>query len=259
MSSFEGEKPQEADPFGFNGVDSGTYGRCLAFIHRLAEHEPSCVGRCSACVESKSPCVRPVGKKTCVTCPTPEKCRDPSHEYRALPRGSEQCYMCLQFVGNIYSHVRECRGRCQNCVTDDKPCKREEGKRDCNNCLTKKAICKVEDKLACMVPCRFCGREYIKSMIKGHQKRCPGKCSNCKDARGDEGHEIVCFHPPPFTSRGSCKRCAEMRDNLDRGCDGGWRRPKHQRCETEDEADVEDNESSEHGAEDADEDSESWD
>jgi nucleosome binding factor SPN SPT16 subunit len=50
-----------------------------------------------------------------------------------------------------------------------------------------------------------------------------------------------------------------MRDNLDRGCDGGWRRLKRRRCKTEDEADVEDNESSEHGAGDADEDSESWD
>ncbi|KAF5595474.1 hypothetical protein FPANT_4634 [Fusarium pseudoanthophilum] len=383
VSSFEGEQPREADPFGFNGEDSGTCGSCSAFIHRLAEHEPSCVGRCSTCVESKSPCVRPVGKKTCVTCPTPKKCRDPSHEYRAEPKGSEQCYMCLQFVGNIYSHVRECRGRCQNCVArkvpctrgnfggnhkckdcdaedqdcgnfshdkrgtckkckapvrdmrthrpncqgkcgvcfaadipcvrpplsrtceecsrlgkgpckdfthpkpqktctmcwcdythqqhksqcrkrctecvaDDKPCKREKGKRRCNNCLTKKTICKVEDKLACMVPCRFCGREYIKSMIERHQERCPGKCSNCKDARDDEGREIVCFHPPS-TSRGPCKRCAEMGDNLGRGCDGSWRRLKRRRCKTEDEADVEDNESSEHGAEDADEDSESWD
>ncbi|KAF5550624.1 hypothetical protein FNAPI_7669 [Fusarium napiforme] len=49
--------------------------------------------------------------------------------------------------------------------------------------------------------------------------------------------------------------------DLDRGCDGSWRRPKRRRCKTEDEADAEDNESSEYGAEDAekDEDRESWD
>ncbi|KAH7181733.1 hypothetical protein DER46DRAFT_620763 [Fusarium sp. MPI-SDFR-AT-0072] len=47
-STFEGEQPQEGDPFGLNDVDPGTCGRCLAFIHRLAEHEPSCVGRCLA-------------------------------------------------------------------------------------------------------------------------------------------------------------------------------------------------------------------
>ncbi|KAF4426671.1 hypothetical protein FACUT_9728 [Fusarium acutatum] len=84
--------------------------------------------------------------------------------------------------------------------------------------------------------------------------------ANCKDARDDEGHEIVCFHPPS-TSREPCKRCAEMGDDRDRGCGGSWRRPKHRRCKTEDEADVEDNESSEHGGESAekDEDSESWD
>ncbi|KAK2137532.1 hypothetical protein NOF04DRAFT_1404988 [Fusarium oxysporum II5] len=41
-SSFEGaQQPQEGDPFGLNDLDSGTCGRCLAFIHRLAEHEPS--------------------------------------------------------------------------------------------------------------------------------------------------------------------------------------------------------------------------
>ncbi|KAF5967832.1 hypothetical protein FBULB1_11060 [Fusarium bulbicola] len=327
VSAFEGEQPQEGDPFGLDDVDSGTCGSCLAFIHRLAEHEPSCVGRCLACVKSKIPCVRPVGKKTCVTCPTPGKCREPSHEYRALPKGSEQCYMCLQFVGNIYSHVRECRGRCHNCVARKVPCARGNfaGNHKCKDCdaedqdcgqivkanaesvlrqrfpafglgcpeLAKSAIVSEKDLAktlpirnhkrrarcvgaitlisstkanvgrdaqTCMVPCRFCGREYIKGMVKRHQERCPGKCSNCKDARDDEGREVVCFHPPS-TSREPCKRCAEMGDDLDRGCDGSWRRPEDQRCQTEDEADDEDNESSEHGGEGAekDEDSESWD
>ncbi|PNP79153.1 hypothetical protein FNYG_07591 [Fusarium nygamai] len=40
-SSFEGEQPQEGDPFGLNDVDKGTCGSCSAFIHRLAEHELS--------------------------------------------------------------------------------------------------------------------------------------------------------------------------------------------------------------------------
>ncbi|KAF5612579.1 uncharacterized protein FSUBG_1386 [Fusarium subglutinans] len=53
----------------------------------------------------------------------------------------------------------------------------------------------------------------------------------------------------------------KMGDDLDRGCDGSWRRPEDQRCQTEDEADDSDNENSEHGGEDTekDEDSESWD
>ncbi|KAF5655509.1 hypothetical protein F25303_443 [Fusarium sp. NRRL 25303] len=41
ISSFEGKQPQEGDTFGLNDVDSGTCGSCRAFIHRLAEHEPS--------------------------------------------------------------------------------------------------------------------------------------------------------------------------------------------------------------------------
>ncbi|CZR35383.1 uncharacterized protein FPRO_00494 [Fusarium proliferatum ET1] len=90
----------------------------------------------------------------------------------------------------------------------------------------------------------------------GLNDRCPGKCSNCKDARDDEGHEIVCFHPPS-TSRKPCKRCVEMGDDLDRGCDGGWRRSRHRGCKTGDEADEEDDETSEHAE--TDDDSESCD
>ncbi|QKD48045.2 uncharacterized protein FOBCDRAFT_256092 [Fusarium oxysporum Fo47] len=59
-SSFEGEQPQEGGPFGLKDVDSGTYGRCLAFLHRLAEHEPLCVGRCLACVRWERRLASPV-------------------------------------------------------------------------------------------------------------------------------------------------------------------------------------------------------
>ncbi|KAF5680978.1 hypothetical protein FDENT_8282 [Fusarium denticulatum] len=329
VSSFLGEQPQEADPFGFNGVDSGTCGRCLAFIHKTRRTR-TVVCWALLCVRRAQKSLRAPGGK---------------EDLRHLSYTQKMQRPIARFVGNIYSHVRECRGRCQNCVARKVPCTRGNfaGNHKCKDCdaedqdcgnfshdkrgtckkwqmrsllcgkdslrsatavqdlrrvqssrkgalqrlhssetakdvhdvlvrlfssaaqkpmpqeMHRKAICKVEDKLAYMVPCRFCGREYIKSMIKGHQKRCPGKCSNCKDARDDEGHEIVCFHPPS-TSRGPCKRRAEMGDNLHRGCDGSWRRLKRRRCKTEDEVDVEDNENSEHGGEDEEkDDSESWD
>ncbi|RKL23879.1 hypothetical protein BFJ68_g1038 [Fusarium oxysporum] len=219
-SSFEGaQQPQEGDPFGLNDVDSGTCGRCLAFIHRLAEHEPSCVGRCCACVQLHVPCVRPVGKKTCVTCPTKQKCRKPSHKEEALPKGPEQCYMCLQFVGNIYSHVRECRGRCQNCIAKKVPCTRGNfaGNHKCKNCHAQ-----YQD----------CGKF-------SHDKR--GTCKKCKAPVHDMR-----------THRPYCQGQCGMGDDLDRECDGSWRRPKHRGGKTEDEADVEDDEGTEE-----DEDSES--
>ncbi|KLO98939.1 uncharacterized protein FFB20_03662 [Fusarium fujikuroi] len=181
ISSFEGMQPQEGDLFGLNDVDSGTCGRCRAFIHRLAEHEPSCVGRCLACVKSNSPCVRPVGKKTCVTCPTPQKCRDPSHEYRANPKGSEQCYMCLQFVGNIYSHVRECRGRCQNCIARKVPCTRGNfaGNHKCKDCNAEDQDCGnfSHDRRGTCKKCKAPVHD-----MRTHRPYCQGQCGACKEA-----------------------------------------------------------------------------
>ncbi|KAF5235560.1 hypothetical protein FANTH_11673 [Fusarium anthophilum] len=267
VSAFEGEQPQEGDPFGLNDLDSGTCGSCLTFIHRLAEHEPSCVGRCLACVKSKIPCVRPVGKKTCVTCPTPGKCREPSHEYRALPKGSEQCYMCLQFVGNIYSHVRECRGRCHNCVARKVPCARGNfaGNHKCKDCDAEDQDCgqivkaNAESVLRQRFPAFGLGcpelaksaivseKDLAKTLpIRNHKRRarCVGAITLISSTKANVGRDAQ-----------------KMGDDLDRGCDGSWRRPEDQRCQTEDEADDEDNESSEHGGEGAekDEDSESWD
>ncbi|KAF5968903.1 hypothetical protein FCOIX_11139 [Fusarium coicis] len=216
VSSFEGEQPREADPFGFNAEDSGTCGSCSAFIHRLAEHEPSCVGRCSACVNSDSPCVRPVGKKTCVTCPTPRKCRDPSHEYSAKPKGSEQCYMCLQFAGNIYSHVRECRGQ----------------------------IARANAESA------------LRQRFPAFGLRCPGLAKSAVvSERGPAKTSLTRNHKRRARCVGAITPISSTKANAARDA----QRALPWRCKTEDEADVEDNESSEHGAGDADEDSESWD
>ncbi|KAF5598555.1 hypothetical protein FPCIR_3118 [Fusarium pseudocircinatum] len=75
-----------------------------------------------------------------------------------------------------------------------------------------------------------------------------------KDARNDEGQEIVYFHPLPQENHA---KYAERGDDLDRGSEDGWGRPKHRRCKTEDEADVEDNKSSEHGGKGAEKDDDS--
>ncbi|EXL87587.1 hypothetical protein FOPG_01251 [Fusarium oxysporum f. sp. conglutinans race 2 54008] len=48
-----------------------------------------------------------------------------------------------------------------------------------------------------------------------------------------------------------------MGDDLDRECDGSWRRPKHRGGKTEDDGDVEDNEGSKHGGKGAEEDEDS--
>ncbi|KAM0269392.1 hypothetical protein ACHAPA_004326 [Fusarium lateritium] len=123
---------------------SGTCPRCLAYVHLLSEHEPSCTGRCEDCVRSGRPCIRPTGKKTCVTYRnTPnDNYRDNfSHKDQAQPKQRTQCYKCWDFKEKIdpYNHIRYCSGRCEACICNQRPCERIAGK--CVHC-TSKGSCK---------------------------------------------------------------------------------------------------------------------
>ncbi|KAJ0148503.1 Succinyl-CoA--L-malate CoA-transferase beta subunit [Fusarium oxysporum f. sp. albedinis] len=103
----------------------------------------------------------------------------PSHKKKALPKGSEQCYMCLQFVGNIYSHVRECRGRCQNCVAKKVPCTRGNfaGHHKCKDYNAKDQDCgnSSHDKKGTCLKCLTTVHD-----MRTHRPYCQGQCGVCK-------------------------------------------------------------------------------
>ncbi|KAF5268643.1 hypothetical protein FOXYS1_457 [Fusarium oxysporum] len=113
--------------------------------------------------------------------------RKPSHKEEALPKGPEQCYMCLQFVGNIYSHVRECRGRCQNCIAKKVPCTRGNfaGNHKCKNCHAQDQDCGnfSHDKRGTCKKYRECDGSWRRPKHRG------GKTEDEADVEDDEGTE----------------------------------------------------------------------
>jgi len=124
---------------------SGTCSRCWVYVQMRSEHEDSCIGRCEGCVSSNRPCIRPAGKKTCVSCmDQPQKgCKGvSSHQREALPQNGNgmQCYKCWDIKTKIdmENHIRHCRGRCKACVDKQIPCRRAgTSANKCKNCNDK--------------------------------------------------------------------------------------------------------------------------
>ncbi|KAF5625156.1 uncharacterized protein FTJAE_10123 [Fusarium tjaetaba] len=208
VSSFEGEQPREADPFGFNDSPN-TNGRVLgAALRASSPNVLACARLWETSILTSASVV--VVAKTALQerCLAREETLEETTNARTATPEDQDC-------GN-FSHDK--RGTCQIVRANAESALRQRFPAFGLRCpgLAKSAV--VSER----VPAKT-------SPIRNHKRRarCVGAITPISSTKANAARDAQRALP--------------------------WR------CKTEDEADVEDNESSEHGAEDADEDSECWD